>query len=123
MSKLYLQSHVLTENLGNNSFAWDERIHAYGHSPTLTIPGLMDGTLDDVRIGEDIVFEEMEGGILRSCTGLQNFVRLLLSPPEKVSSSPLLGDKLERSRESEGVTQKGIHNNVTHPNLPFSGKE
>ena len=31
------------------------------------------------------------------------------SPPEK--------------GESEGVTQKGIHNNVTHPNLPFSGKE
>jgi 23S rRNA (uracil1939-C5)-methyltransferase len=24
--------------------------------------------------------------------------------------------------ESEGVTQKGIHNNVTHPNLPLSGK-
>ncbi len=25
--------------------------------------------------------------------------------------------------ESEGVTQIGIHNNVTLPNLPFSGKE
>lgn len=24
--------------------------------------------------------------------------------------------------EREGVTQKGIHNNVTHPNLPLSGK-
>jgi ATP-binding cassette, subfamily B, putative efflux pump len=45
------------------------------------------------------------------------------SLPEKVSSSPLLGDELERSRESEGFTQKGIHNNITHPNLPFSGKE
>lgn len=31
-----------------------------------------------------------------------------ISPPEK--------------GELEGVTQKGIHNNVTHPNLPFSGK-
>jgi hypothetical protein len=30
------------------------------------------------------------------------------SPPEK--------------GESEGVTQKGILNSVTHPNLPFSGK-
>jgi UPF0489 domain len=27
-------------------------------------------------VGEDIVFEEMEDGILRSCAGLQNFVRL-----------------------------------------------
>jgi ABC-type multidrug transport system fused ATPase/permease subunit len=34
-----------------------------------------------------------------------------------VSSSP------PEKGESEGVTQKGIHNSVTHPNLPFSGKE
>jgi UPF0489 domain len=81
MSKLYSQSHFLTENLGNNSFAWDERTHAYGHSPTLTIPGLIDGTLDDVRIGEDIVFEEMEDGVLRSCKGLWNFVNIALPHP------------------------------------------
>jgi phenylalanyl-tRNA synthetase beta chain len=34
-----------------------------------------------------------------------------------VSTSP------SEKRELEGVTQKGIPNNVTHPNLPLSGKE
>jgi methionyl-tRNA formyltransferase len=45
------------------------------------------------------------------------------SPPEKVSSPPLLGGELYRRRELEWVTQKGIHNNVTPPGLPFSGEE
>ena len=76
MSKSYSKQHILTENLGNNSFAWDERTSRYGHSPTLTIPALIDGTLDDVIIWDDIVFEEMEDGILRSCKGLRNFVQL-----------------------------------------------
>jgi NAD-dependent DNA ligase len=44
------------------------------------------------------------------------------SPPEKVVSSPLLGDELYRRRELEGVTQRGIDNNVTPPSLPFSGE-
>lgn len=79
MSKSYSQRHILTENLGNNSFAWDARTMRYGHSPTLTIPSLIDGTLDDVIVGEDIVFEEMEDGTLRSCKGLQDFVRILPS--------------------------------------------
>jgi UPF0489 domain len=76
MSKSYSQPYILTENLGNNSFAWDERTSRYGHSPTLTIPALIDGTLDDVRVGKDIVFEETEDRLLHSCAGLANFVRL-----------------------------------------------
>jgi hypothetical protein len=103
MSKLYSQSHILIENLGNNSFAWDERTHAYGHSPALTIPGLIDGTLSDVRIGEDIVFEEMEDGILRSCTGLRNFVRLRhcdegSNPVSKIDIPNIVPGSLRASR-------------------------
>jgi (E)-4-hydroxy-3-methyl-but-2-enyl pyrophosphate reductase len=35
----------------------------------------------------------------------------------------IVSDSPPEKGESEGVTKKGIHNNVTHPNLPFSGKE
>lgn len=72
----YQNKQILDQKLGNNAFAWDERIEKYGRSPTLVIPRLIDGTLDDVQIGTDIVFEEQEDGILRSCVGLENFVQL-----------------------------------------------
>jgi hypothetical protein len=80
----YQNKQILRENLGNNSFAWDERLARYSHSPTLTIPSLIDGTLDDVRVGEDIVFEEMEDGVLRSCAGLANFIRISLDENSKM---------------------------------------
>jgi hypothetical protein len=72
----YQNKQILNQKLGNNAFAWDERTTKYEQSPTLTIPGLIDGTLDDVRIGTEIVFEEVENGTLRSCMGLENFVKL-----------------------------------------------
>ncbi|MBC7498579.1 UPF0489 family protein [Candidatus Gracilibacteria bacterium] len=72
----YANKQILNQNLGNNAFAWDERTAEYGQSPILTIPALIDGTLDDVKIGSQIVFEEIENGILRSCVGLENFVQL-----------------------------------------------
>ena len=72
----YKNKQILTQKLGNNAFAWDERTAEYGQSPILTIPALIDGTVDDVRIGSDIVFEEIENGKLRPCVGLENFVRL-----------------------------------------------
>lgn len=75
----YSHTHILSENVGNNAFAYDIRTQKY-----LTIPALRDGMLEDVRIWEDIVFEEVEDGILRSCKGLENFVRL----SDQLSSSP-----------------------------------
>lgn len=80
MTNPYSQKHTLTEPLGNNAFAWQERGVLYGYSPTLTIPSLIDGTLDDVKLWDDIVFEEIEDGILRSCRGLENFVRIMGTP-------------------------------------------
>lgn len=77
MNNPYSQKQILTEPLGNNAFAWQEREVLYGQSPTLTIPSLIDGTLDDVILWEDVVFEELEDGQIRSCTGLQNFVRII----------------------------------------------
>ena len=44
-----------------------------------------------------------------------------ISPSEKVCGSPLLAASDARL-ESERVIQKGIPSNITHSNLPFSGK-
>jgi hypothetical protein len=72
----YKNPYILREKLGNNAFAWEERCKIYNGYPILTIPSLIDWTLDDVKIWEDIVFEEIEDGVLRSCKWLQNFIRL-----------------------------------------------
>lgn len=78
---MYNQKRILTEKSWNNAFAWDERMRKYGISPTLTLPSLIDGTLDDVMEWDDIVFEEMEDGALRSCRWLQHFVRIISETP------------------------------------------
>ena len=40
------------------------------------IPKVIQGNIDDVKIGSEIVFEEIENNLLKSCTGLENFVKL-----------------------------------------------
>jgi glutaredoxin-related protein len=34
------------------------------------------GDISHVQVGNEIAFEEVEDGILKSCTGLRNFVQL-----------------------------------------------
>lgn len=63
----YTRTYTLTEKLGNNAFAWEERMRKYGVMPTLTIPSLIDGDISDVQIDQTIAFEEIENGVLRSC--------------------------------------------------------
>ena len=72
----YSSTNILRERLWNNAFAWEERIQNYGKTPTLSIPSLIDGTIDDVVLGDAIVFEEIEEGQLKSCTWLKNYVRI-----------------------------------------------
>jgi UPF0489 domain len=72
----YKNKQLLTQQLGNNAFAWERRHLEYSRDPILHIPALIDGSIDDVRVGSDIVFEEIEDGYLRSCVGLENFVQL-----------------------------------------------
>ena len=67
----YKNPHILQENVGNNVFSYNLR-----GSKSLYIPSLREGTLDDVIMGDEIVFEEQEDGILKSCKGLKNFIRL-----------------------------------------------
>jgi hypothetical protein len=72
----YKNPLFLTEKLWNNAFAWEERVLKYRKSPILSIPKLIEGNIDDVKLWTDIVFEEMENGKLRSCTGIENFVQI-----------------------------------------------
>ena len=67
----YKNPHILQENVGNNAFSYDLR-----EGKSLYIPSLREGTLDDLILGDEVVFEEREDGILKSCTGLRNFIRL-----------------------------------------------
>ena len=68
----YVYTSILDKNLWNNAFSYDIRTQKY-----LTIPSLIDGTIDDIKIWDDIVFEETDDGRLRSCRGLEHFIRLI----------------------------------------------
>lgn len=68
----YSQPFAITTAVGNNAFAFDRR----GSAPTLWVPALIDGTLDDVQCGTRVVFEDIdEHDVLRSCPGLASLVR------------------------------------------------
>ncbi len=67
---MYNQSFYLTGNRGNNTFSYREGRRLY-------VPAVIDGGLEDVQIGDEVVFEdEDEGGEMRSCVGLKSFVRM-----------------------------------------------
>lgn len=68
---MYGQPFFITDCVGNNAFSFEKRV-----TPKLYVPSVIDGTIDDVQEGDEIVFEDFdETGKLMSCTGLKNFVR------------------------------------------------
>ncbi len=71
----YKEIQILSENTGNNEFSWEKRKELYKKLPSLFIPSLIEWSLDDVMIGDEIVFEEAQDGQIISCKGLKNFVR------------------------------------------------
>lgn len=72
----YQQKSVLTTNISNNAFSFHQRKKIQG-TATITIPALIHGTLDDLAVGDDIVFEEIDhSGQLLSCKGLQHMLRI-----------------------------------------------
>lgn len=73
----YSRKQILIENLWNNALSWDLR-KKWDKNPILTIPPLVYGNIEDIRIWDDIVFEEIEEGEIRSCKGLKNFIETSL---------------------------------------------
>lgn len=69
----YTEPFWLTKNAGNNAFAWKER----GNAPRLYVPACVEGDLESVEVGEEMVFSsEDEHGVLQECKGLKHFVRM-----------------------------------------------
>lgn len=66
---MYKTPFYLTGNRGNNAFSYELR-----KDPKLFVPSLISGNLDDAELGTEVVFEDFEDCILKSCTGLKNLL-------------------------------------------------
>lgn len=68
----YTKPFRLIGNRGNNAFAYDAR----GAQPTLFVPAIVEGNLEDVSPGDEVVFADFdENGSLQECKGLAQFIR------------------------------------------------
>lgn len=69
---MYQTPFYLTKPVGNNAFSYDLRTRK-----TLYVSSVIEGDFHDVEIGDGVVFEDVdEKGVLQSCKGLRNFVRM-----------------------------------------------
>ncbi len=69
--KPYQQPFWITEARGNNAFSYEQR----GAQPRLYVPALQEGSLEDVALGDEVVFEDVdEYGVLQSCRGLKTLL-------------------------------------------------
>ncbi len=69
---MYQTPFTITDDISNNAFSFDKRT-----DPKLYVPNVIEGQLSDVRMGDEVVFEDTdEHGGLRSCKGLKHFVRI-----------------------------------------------
>ncbi|QQR83691.1 UPF0489 family protein [Candidatus Peregrinibacteria bacterium] len=68
---MYHTPFFITENLSSNAFSFERRIN-----PKLYVPSVIDGTVDDVQVGDHVVFEDYdEYDVLQSCKGLKHLVK------------------------------------------------
>ena len=70
----YSTPNILSWKNGNNALSWDQRKEISWKEPTLFIPQRRYWTVDDISIGENIVFEECIDGKIVSCRGLDTFI-------------------------------------------------
>ncbi|HMS91543.1 MAG TPA: UPF0489 family protein [Candidatus Absconditabacterales bacterium] len=72
---MYKVGIYITDPIGNNEFSYQERIEL-GSTGKIFVPPLIQGSLDDLEEGSEIVFEEVVNTTLISCTGLKHFVQI-----------------------------------------------
>lgn len=71
-AKDYSQPFWIEGPIGNNALSYALR----GEAPRLLVPSLVEGTLEDMKPGKEVVFEDFdEHEELQSCCGLANLVR------------------------------------------------
>lgn len=79
---MYESWRYIRDPIGNNEFSYQERLALWsvGESPAslgkIFVPNLIQGTLDNLEEGSEIVFEEADKGKRISCTWLKHFVQL-----------------------------------------------
>lgn len=72
----YSQSFWIVGKRGNNELSFEERRKALGKEPRLFVPSLVEGGLELLKQGEEVVFEDFdEHGTLQSCRGLSHLLR------------------------------------------------
>lgn len=68
---MYHYPFHLTDKISNNAFNFEAR-----ENPKLYVPSVIEGKLEDVKIGNEIIFEDYdEENRLMSCKGLKNLVK------------------------------------------------
>ncbi len=72
----YTHETRLTEPVGNNAISYVERMALWSHGK-LHIAQVVDWTVDDLLLWENIVFEEIEDGKLVPCKGLKSLLRIV----------------------------------------------
>lgn len=65
----YYHGFYIEEPVGNNAFSFEARRHQ-----RLYVPALVEGDLNSVTTGQEVVFSEVFEGEERNCYGLKNFV-------------------------------------------------
>ena len=72
----YQTKQIISTPVGNNALSYEQR-KAMWSSCQLSIPGLKIWTLDDIKIWNEIVFEEIDHkGNLQSCIGLESLLEI-----------------------------------------------
>lgn len=79
----YTKKEVLTGNKGNNALSYEERKTLLGREPSLIIPARKKGTLEDITLGTEIVFEEIVDNVLYSRSGITDFIEFTYSGNNK----------------------------------------
>ncbi|QQR54337.1 UPF0489 family protein [Candidatus Peregrinibacteria bacterium] len=75
MKKDYSEAFWIEGAVGNNALSFERR----GAAPKLWVPALVQGTIEDVKPGKHLVFEDFdEHEVLQSCVGLEHLVKLKL---------------------------------------------
>jgi hypothetical protein len=68
---MYTIPFQITKKISNNAFSFSRR-----KNPVIEVPAIINGAIDDIEIGDKIVFEDFDDkGNLKSCVGLKNFIR------------------------------------------------
>ena len=68
---MYNKPLIITEPISSNAFNYDKR-----PNPKITVPTVIEGSLEDVQIGNEITFEDYdEYNQLQSCKGLKHLVK------------------------------------------------